>query len=446
MEAAAAAHAAAGTTASPQQRPAGLGQALPHLARTGCIYLDYNATTPIFPEVSAAMAPFLFEHFGNPSSGHTYGKVCKAALDTARDQVAAMVHAQPSEVHFTSCGTESDNWAIYGAMAAWRARHGRRQLQPCGPIGSLMPHVVTTAVEHPAILVHLEHLRSQGLLTYTAVPVDEEGLVDPAVVAAAVTPATALVTVMHSNNEVGAVQPITEIAAAVRQAYGRHGGDPAELLVHTDAAQSTGKVELDVGALGVDAMTVVGHKFGAPKGVAALYIRRGASLPNYFYGGGQEGGRRAGTENVMQVVGLGAAAALVSAEAHRLRAHMGATAQRLLAGVRAAVRPEEQDKLRVNGPADPSRRLPNTLSLSIRGLNSSLALQRLSSQLAASAGAACHSADGPSVSSVLKAMRVPLDFAAGTLRLSTGRHTTQEDVDAAVRLIVAEARQQNVLS
>ncbi|GIL75868.1 hypothetical protein Vretimale_5575 [Volvox reticuliferus] len=443
----------------PQTRPeegppaVGLGLELPHLKRTGCIYLDYNATTPIFPEVAAEMAPFLFEHFGNPSSGHTYGRVCKAALDTARGRVAQLLGASdPLEVHFTSCGTESDNWAIYGAVMAARMAQLRLQpqLQPVGP----PPHVVTSAVEHPAVLVHLKHLQDQGLLTYTAVPVDGEGLVDPDQAAAAVQPNTALVTIMHSNNEVGAVQPIAKIAAAVRQAHARAiaaaGGDAqgaatGALLVHSDAAQSTGKVELDVEALGVDALTIVGHKFGAPKGVAALYIRRGVTLPNYFHGGGQEAGRRAGTENIMQVVGLGAAAVVARQEGPQLRKHIGEMAERLLGAVRAEMRAEDQDKLWVNGPRDPARRLPNTLSLSIRGLNSALALQRLSTQLAASAGAACHSADGASVSAVLRAMKIPLEFAKGTLRLSTGRHTTAQDVDRAAKLIVEEARRQDIL-
>ncbi|KAG2493247.1 hypothetical protein HYH03_008385 [Edaphochlamys debaryana] len=433
---------------------AGLGEALPHLTRSGCLYLDYNATTPILPEVANEMAPFLFEHFGNPSSGHTYGRTCKAAVDLARRRVATLVNAaDPSEIHFTSCGTESDNWAIYGSTVA-----GRRRAAAVGGLAAAaaaVPHVVTSVVEHPAVLVHLNHLRDLGLLTYTAVPVDREGLVDPADVAAAVRPSTALVTIMHSNNEVGSLQPIARIATAARRAHAAavaaaSGGTAAPgergwLLVHTDAAQSTGKVPLDVEALGVDLMTVVGHKFGAPKGVAALYIRRGVELPNYFYGGGQEGGRRAGTENVMQVVGLGAAAAIAVREDEALRSHVGDMAERLLRGVRGAVAAEDQDKVRVNGPTDPARRLPNTLSLSIRGLNSALALQQLSAQLAASAGAACHSS-GASVSSVLRAMQVPSEYAAGTLRLSTGRHTTPEEVDRAVALIVGEARRQGVIS
>ncbi|PNW80545.1 hypothetical protein CHLRE_07g322000v5 [Chlamydomonas reinhardtii] len=457
--------------AVPQVPTVGLGQALPHLTRTGCIYLDYNATTPIFPEVANEMAPFVFEHFGNPSSGHVYGRACKSALDTARQRVAALIAAaSPSEVHFTSCGTESDNWAVYGAVMAARAA-------AAGAAGAAgyVPHVVASAVEHPAVLAHLTHLQEQGLLSYTLVPVDGEGLVSPADVAAAVTPATCLVTVMHSNNEVGAVQPIAHIAAAARAAHARltAGGGGAtspspslspssstggsssgtsgsswrpRLLVHSDAAQSTGKVDLDVGALDLDLMTLVGHKFGAPKGVAALYVRHGTALPNYFYGGGQEGGRRAGTENVMQVVGLGAAAAITVRERRQLQTHMGDMAQRLLAAVRAQVAPAEQDKLRLNGPADPTRRLPNTLSLSIRGLNSGAALAALSGRLAASAGAACHSSGAASVSAVLRAMKVPTDYATGTLRLSTGRHTTTAEVDEAAGLIVAEARRQGVLA
>lgn len=226
-------------------------------------------TTPIFPEVSAAMQPFLTQHFGNPSSGHAYGRACKAALEAARKQVAAMVNATPSEIFFTSCGTESDAWAIWGACASARRRRGPGHV----------PHVVASAVEHPAVLQTLAALQAHGLLTYTLVAVDAEGCVAAADVAAAVTPDTALVTLMHANNEVGSLQPVAEAAAAARRA-GATG-----MLVHSDAAQSLGKVAVDVRALGVDMLTVVGHKLGAPKGVAALFVKQGVDPEPLLCGG-----------------------------------------------------------------------------------------------------------------------------------------------------------------
>lgn len=220
-----------------------------------CVYLDYNATTPIFPEVAAAMEPFLWEHFGNPSSGHAFARPCKTAVDVARSQVARMLGCRPGEVIFTSCGSESDNHAIASAVEhAVVAKN------------IATPHVVTCSVEHPAILEYLIAAQAAGRLTYTAVGVSEGGVVDPADVAAAVTPNTCLVTVMHANNEVGAVQPVAAIAAAARAAN-------PDVVVHTDAAQSCGKIPVKVNDLGVDMCTIVGHKIGAPKGVAALYVR-----------------------------------------------------------------------------------------------------------------------------------------------------------------------------
>ncbi|KAL4448398.1 hypothetical protein ABPG75_005617 [Micractinium tetrahymenae] len=399
-------------TAAPASRLPGLGESLPYFSQTGCIYLDWNATTPVFPEVAEAMRPYLTA-FGNPSSAHAYGRPCNEAVDLARRQVAAMVGAEPGEVHFTSCGTEADAWAIWGAVMAARKRHGN----------GVLPHVVSSCIEHPAVVETLASLAAQGLLTHTAVPVNEEGLVSPADVAAAIRPETVLVTVMHSNNEVGSVQPIAELAALARE---------RGVLMHSDAAQSLGKVAVDVKELGVDMLTIVGHKFGAPKGVAALYIRQGVQIERLLCGGGQEFGRRAGTESVLLLVGLGTAAAIVSRELPATAAHMAALRdslqEQLLAGLPAGT-------ARVNGPAEPAARLPNTLSIGIAGIQASTLLAELSDRLAASAGAACHS-NGGAVSAVLRAMGVPTQPALGTLRLSVGRHTTQADVDAAAQMIL----------
>lgn len=249
--------------------------------------------------------------------------------------------------------------------------------------------------------------------------------------AAACTPQTVLVTVMHSNNETGALQPVAEIAAFVRAAA-------PSVVVHTDAAQSIGKVAVNVADLGVDLLTLVGHKFGAPKGVAALYVKKGTRLTSFLHGGGQEGGRRAGTESVALLSALGAAAALAAREAVELTAHLAATRnrlqERLLAGLKDAG--FGSDDVAVHGPRDAVRRLPNTLSIGVRGLRAGPLLAELRTSLAASAGAACHSANSATVSSVLAAMEVPRDLAIGTLRLSTGRHTTMAEVDAAAEQLI----------
>ncbi|KAK9817159.1 hypothetical protein WJX72_010537 [[Myrmecia] bisecta] len=389
---------------------------------TSCIYLDYNATTPIFPQVAQRMQPFLTQHFGNPSSSHAYGRPCKQAVDTARQQVARMLGASEDQwmLLFTSCGTESDNWAIYGSVMAARAAKG----------AAFVPHVVTSNIEHPAVLECLTTLAAQGLLTYTAISVSNEGLVSPDDVAKALTPATVLVTVMHSNNEVGSIQPI----AAISEVAHRHGA-----LMHTDAAQSIGKVAVNVEELGADLVTVVGHKFGAPKGIAALAVRKGIPFHRFLHGGGQEQGMRGGTENVLLAVGLGAAAELVAVEGPQTGAHLAAMRDKLQAGLCAAF---HQADVRINGPVNHAQRLPNTLSISIRGLQAAQLLTDLGDWLAASAGSACHGTQGPTASPVLQALGLPPEFAAGTLRLSTGRHTTADDVHSAVQLVIQGAQQQ----
>jgi len=403
-----------------------IGDPLPRAPEHGdCIYLDYQATTPVWPEVAAAAEPYLRLHWGNPSSGHAFGRPCAAAVSTARTEIAALINAESAdEVLFVGCGSEADNHAIIGTLEMAEAQRDN------GGATSL-PHVVTSNIEHPAIEKCLTALKAAGRLEFTAVPVDSEGRLSAEAVATAVRPETILVTVMHSNNEVGSVQPIAEIVAAVRRVA-------PHVPVHTDAAQSIGKVAIDVQQLGVSMLTLVGHKFGAPKGVAALYVSRNLTLPSLLHGGGQEGGRRAGTECVVLLAALGEAARIAREEAAPLQAHMRMTRDRLAARLIDGLPP---GTTRVNGPKDDAHRLPNTLSLGIRGVRSSVLLSHLSEKLAASAGAACHSSHA-SISSVLVAMAVPPEFGVGTLRLSTGRHTTLHDVDTAAHLIIAEATRQ----
>jgi cysteine desulfurase len=371
------------------------------------IYLDYNATTPIAGEVAKAMLPYLYEHFGNPSSSHPYGAITKGAVETARAQVATLLDCQPSEVIFTSGGTESNNYAIKGVALA----EGRR--------GN---HVITSAVEHPAVLEVCHWLGQQGL-RITVLPVDQYGLVDPADLERAMTPDTLLVTVMHANNEVGTVQPIAELVEIAH----RHGA-----LVHTDAAQSLGKIPVRVDDLGVDLLSVAGHKLYAPKGIGALYIRSGVQLAPLLHGAGHEGGRRPGTENVLEIVGLGQACAIAGRDLEKNMAHFRAMRDRLHEGL---VREVGKEAVRLNG--HPEKRLPNTLSLSFRGVEANTLLSEIGEQVAASAGAACH-ADEVNVSAVLEAMKVPVEWAMGTVRFSVGRGTTAEEVDRAVE-VVAEA-------
>ena len=368
------------------------------------VYLDYNATTPVDPAVAEAMLPFLREHFGNPSSSHPYGTVARAAVEKARRQVANLVGARPEEVVFTSGGSEANNAAILGVARLLRAR-GR--------------HVVTSAVEHPAVLEPCAVLAAEGFRV-TRVPVDGEGRVDPADVAAALTPETILVSVMHANNEVGTVQPVPEIARLARE---------RGALVHTDAAQSAGKIAVDVEALGVDLLSLAGHKLYAPKGVGALYVRAGVDLPRFLHGAGQESGRRAGTENVLEIVGLGEACAIAARDLEANGRHFQAMRERLWAGLS-----REISDLRRNGREDG---LPNTLSIGFGGVEASTLLAEIGDRVAASAGAACHPA-GVELSAVLEAMRVPMHYAMGTVRFSVGRGTTGEEVDEAVR-VVAEA-------
>lgn len=367
------------------------------------IYLDYNGTTPHDPEVIAAMRPYLESEFGNPSSAHWYGIRPKRAVETARRQVAGLLGCDPQEVVFTSGGTESNNHAIQG-MARGRKGKGR--------------HLITSVVEHPAVLEVFRHLASEGFeITY--VPVDGTGMVDIDGIAAAIRADTILISIMHANNEVGTIQPIAEIARLA----GENG-----ICMHTDAAQSVGKIETDVRQLNVDLLSVAGHKLYAPKGVGALYVRSGRIPEKFCHGAGQEMGRRAGTENVLEIVGLGKACAMADSSLDHSRRHLMEMRDRLHRGIVNQLR-----EVRLNG--HPEKRLPNTLSLSFKGLEANRILEEIGLDVAASAGAACH-ADSVSISHVLEAMRVPVEWAKGTVRFSTGRMTTAEQIDRAVHVVV----------
>lgn len=369
------------------------------------IYLDYNATTPHAPEVIEAMRPYLEEYFGNPSSSHWYGRKTREAVEAARSQVAALLNCTPAEVLFTSGGTESNNHAIRGVALARRG-HGK--------------HIITSQIEHPAVTGVCERLKQDGFeITY--LPVDGHGLVSASDVETAIRPETILITLMHANNEVGTIQPIEEVAA-LAQARG--------IVFHTDAAQSAGKIPTDVRALGVDLLSIAGHKLYAPKGVGALYIRKGTALERFMEGAGQEGGRRPGTENVLEVVGLGKACEIAHRDLAANREHMRRMRHRLEAGLL-----ERVAYLSVNG--HPGNRLPNTLSASVEGLDAGAVLTAIEDRVAASAGAACHSGH-VHVSHVLQAMRIPEEWARGTIRFSTGRMTSEEDIDTAVA-VVADA-------
>lgn len=370
------------------------------------VYLDYNGTTPHDPEVIAAMRPYLEEEFGNPSSSHRYAVKPRQALNTARSQVAGLLHCAPEEVVFTSGGTEANNWAIAGTAHALRDR-GR--------------HIITSRFEHPAVLNVCAFLEKGGY-EVTYLPVGEFGLVNAADVQAALRPDTILITIMHANNEVGTIQPIAEIAAAAK-----HRG----IRVHTDAAQSLGKITVDVNALGIDLLSMAGHKLYAPKGVGALFIRNGVALETFMHGAGQELGRRAGTENVLEIVGLGKACEIAARNLEQNRRHMREMRDRLHAAIAAGVR-----DVRLNG--HPEKRLPNTLSLSFRDLEANRILEAIGLEVAVSAGAACH-ADSVEVSHVLKAMGVPVEWAKGTLRLTTGRITTAAEIDRAAAIIIEAA-------
>jgi len=358
------------------------------------VYLDYNASTPIAAEVAEAMRPFLTAHYGNPSSPHWAGAPAREAVEKARGQVAALLGADPAEIVFTSGGTESNNHAIKGTFFAHRSRGN---------------HIITSQIKHPATTEPCRFLETLGA-EVTYLPVDRYGLVDPDDVRTAIRPQTILLTVMHANNEVGTIEPIAEIAA-IACAHG--------ILFHTDAAQSVGKVPIRVDELGVDLLSVAGHKLYGPKGVGALYIRGGTQIEPFMHGAGHEQGRRAGTENVLLDVGLGVACEL----AHDW---IGMPTIKELRD-RFWTRLRETFGQRVSLNGHPDLRLPNTLSVNFVGRIGAEVLGQLDG-VAASTGSACH-AGSVELSGVLKAMGISPEHGMGAVRFSLGRGTTAEQVD-----------------
>ena len=368
------------------------------------IYLDYNATTPVAPSVREAMLPFFSEHYGNPSSSHALGRACQEAVHAARERVAGLLGASPDEIVFTSGGTESNNLAIKGVAL----RHAP----------AAAGHIVISAIEHPAVVEPARFLERLGY-GLSIVGCDAEGTVDPVAIRKALRPDTVLVSVMHANNEIGVVQPIRKIAEICRQ---------RGVLLHTDAAQSIGKIPVQVDELGVDLLSLAGHKIYAPKGVGALYIRRGTQLEPLLHGAGHEGGQRAGTENVAYIVGLGIAATQAAANAVEQGDRLAVLRNRLADRLAEAL----GDAFSVNAAG--AERLPNTLSVSIAGVQATDLLRKIP-ELCASTGAACHS-DLAGMSATLDAIGLSPEAARGTLRLSLGWYTSDEEIDRAANLII----------
>jgi cysteine desulfurase len=368
------------------------------------IYFDYNATTPPSPAVVAAVAETTRDHFGNASSVHRFGQRAKAVLDDARSLVAALIHADPSELVFTSGGTESDNLALRGAADALDASKRR--------------HLIATGIEHEAVLNTLRALARRGWKT-TLLPVDQSGVVDPARLREAITDDTALVSVMHANNEIGTIQPIAELAAIAHE---------RGALMHTDAVQSVGKIAVDVAALGVDLLALSAHKFNGPKGAGALWVKRGTRVQPILTGGKHERGRRAGTENVPAIAGMGVAAAEARAKMTAEALRLGALRDRLEAGILRAV-----PATAVNG--SPAARVPNTTNISFDRVEAESLLIALDLEgIAVSTGSACSSGT-LEPSHVLRAMGLPPHRTQNSLRFSLGLCSTAEEVDRVIEVL-----------
>jgi cysteine desulfurase len=388
------------------------------------IYLDHNATTPVHPAVLEAMLPYFGAEFGNPSSVHQFGQRAGHAIEQARESVAALIGARSSEIVFTSGGTEADNAAIFGVIGhALRARK-RSSATP--------PHLITTVIEHDAVLNSCRALDGRGI-SVTCIPVDAGGIVSPDAIRAAIRPETALISVMYANNEIGTLQPIEEIAQEIAKIAAE-----ARIPLHTDAVQAAGKVAIDVNRLGVQLLSLSAHKFCGPKGAGALFVRKTVEIEPLLHGGPNERRRRAGTENVAGIVGLGKAAELARRDLAETSARMAELRDRLEKGLLAAV-----PGARVNG--DPVRRIPNTCNLLLPGAESESLLIALDlAGLACSAGAAC-SSGAVDPSHVLTAIGLTPAEARASVRLSVGRGTTPDEIDRVLELIpAAVARQRGV--
>ena len=367
------------------------------------IYLDYNATTPIDLEVIDAMTPFLKEHFGNPSSSHYFGQKAKEAIEKARGQVADFLNCNSNEIIFTSGGTESNNYAIKGSAYTLRNKGN---------------HIITSKIEHPSVLESCKFLETDGF-DVTYLPVDEFGLISLSDVEKSIKPATILITIMHANNEIGIIQPLEQISKLAKK---------YDIILHTDAVQSAGKLPTQVSNLGVSMMSIAGHKIYAPKGVGALYVRQGIKLTKLIHGAGQENNARAGTENVLEIVGLGKACEIAGRDLDKNAANMKDMRDRLYNGLMKKI-----SDLKLNSYFENC--LPNTLSISFKNIDANLLLGKINNLLAVSSGAACHSGKSE-VSGVLKALNVPYEWAKGTLRFSTGKMTTTDEIDSALDIII----------
>lgn len=362
------------------------------------VYLDHSATTPVDPEVAQLMMTYYTEKYGNPSSVHTFGQEAKEGLEIAREQVASLIGAQTNEITFTSGGTEADNLAILG-IADVQRKKGK--------------HIITSSIEHHAVLETCEYLEKNGF-DLTIIPVDEEGFVDPQAVAQAIRPDTILISIMHANNEVGAIQPIAEIGKIAKE---------KGVTFHVDAVQSLAKIPIDVKAMNIDLLTMSSHKIYGPKGVGALYSRKGVKLTARVYGGGQEKKRRSGTENLPGIIGFGKACELAAKRMEEEEKHLKVLRDKLMDGL-----VEKIDYVKVNGPLG-DKRLPNNVNVSIQYVEGESLLLSLDMMgIAASSGSACTSGS-LDPSHVLLAMGLDHATAHGSLRFSLGRQNTEADID-----------------
>jgi cysteine desulfurase len=370
------------------------------------VYLDYNATTPVHPLVAKEMGKYIYKYFGNPSSGHWYGKKAYEAVEKARIQVSGILGCTPEEIIFTSGGTESNNYVIRGVAETFRNKGN---------------HIITSVIEHPAVIKPCQYLEKHGFeITY--LPVDSYGMVNPDDVKKAIKPTTILITIMHANNETGTIQPIEEISRIAKS---------SGILFHTDAAQSVGKIPTWVKQLGVDFLTIAGHKLYAPKGVGTLYMRKGIQIQPFILGAGHENGKRAGTENVIEIAGLGKACELLNKHMDNNSKKIKKLRDKLYNGLI-----ENGKKIKLNG--HPELRLPNTLNISFKGIENNKLLEKIP-EIAISTGSACHS-NSKIASGVLTAMGLTPEDAFSSVRISIGIFTTEKEIDFTLEKIVKAAQ------